>query len=1364
MFERRSLVLALMPVFTLALATSLVAQDTAKLSTVKLGTEAARLATFDDGSGDVHFALSLTPQVAPDASQKNDVVILFDTSASQSGLYRDDAVEAMNAMIRGLGKNDRVKLMAVDVKAVQLTPGFVQVDSADLKQAIMKLMARTPLGATDMEGGLRTAANAFEPGTSARSVVYFGDGMSKANLLTTDSFDKLSSDLAIAHISVSSMVIGQERNATMLAALAKQTGGNIVIDSDEAGASDAAGASLAQTVHGNVVWPVKSSLPAEMVEAYPASIPPLRLDRDSIVIGRMKPAASANIAMEGELNGKPVSLKWTVKPDASSPDFSFLTKMVVAAKPDGGASLPTLGSAGLREAASTAFATADQMVKLGHQAMASGNYDGAAKVAEAALVADPGNPGAKSLLAAAQKAKKSASAVRPAAATEDDDLTLTAADDGGAAGSLLDEVLAEGDGDRFLRTVESDRAVMAGRLKAEVENNLREARDSMGDNPEGAEQMLKLALQRIEEATDIDASTRKQLRDQLESAIREAKRVGVDFIERKRVAEEQRASALERERLNRELVLKEQRITQIMDRFDALMDERRFDIADFEVIPEINNLAPDTVLAAAATYGGRFQINAHKMHELAARRDRGFVDAMYQVELSQIPFPDEPPIVYPSAEKWEQITISRKKYAQVDLAKPGGSEERIFKALNENTQLDFVETPLTEVITYLQDLHGIPIVLMSKKLEEAGVPIDTPVTKNLSGISLRSTLRLLLSELELTYVVRDEVLQITTPEDAESQLITKVYPVGDLVLPIGINTNLFGLGGQGGINGGGGGQGGFGGGLGGGGGGFGGGGGGGGFGGGGGGGIFAVEDDLSLGTKTSASAPAAPASQAPAIQLGDATEVRRPQASAKVAAGKVIKVTIPTGRTSAEAWDGFFASQKQALASIANDEKRSVALRADVRETVRVLMHEKKYEDVNAVLHAAMRHGMTESWMYEALGLSLQAAQASPDEIERALMSAVDFAETEDQMLFVAAYLSKAGLHQRALQVFRQVGTANPNRAEAYVQGLAIAQRINDRSAIQWACVGILSHAWPKELQAVSENAYRVGKATYEQLIREKKMEEAKAFDLAVRQANSRDAVVVVSWTGDADIDISVQEPAGTVCSLTSPRSTSGGVLTSDAATVATDPLASSEMKEVYVCSEGFSGEYRVMVRSIYGRPTSGKVTVDIYTNYGTDKQTRKRKQIDMGEKNALVIFEVKDGRRKDALPEAQVQNIARVQNAVNRAILAQQLSNLDDSQAARDFAESVALAERLGLRAFRRGGVGYRPVIISLPEGANFNSNAVISADRRYVRVSPSPTFSQVTEVSTFNFVTGDSETDGGGAGGGAGGGNGFGGGGVGF
>jgi hypothetical protein len=93
-------------------------------------------------------------------------------------------------------------------------------------------------------------------------------------------------------------------------------------------------------------------------------------------------------------------------------------------------------------------------------------------------------------------------------------------------------------------------------------------------------------------------------------------------------------------------------------------------------------------------------------------------------------------------------------------------------------------------------------------MEAVGIGPDVPVTRNLSGVSLRSALRLMLKDLELTYVIRDEVLLITTPEEAIAQLATRVYPVADLVLPIdnGVGSNPFmlggGLGGRGGFGGG----------------------------------------------------------------------------------------------------------------------------------------------------------------------------------------------------------------------------------------------------------------------------------------------------------------------------------------------------------------------------------------------------------------------------------------------------------------------------------------------------------------------------------------------------------------------------------
>ena len=115
------------------------------------------------------------------------------------------------------------------------------------------------------------------------------------------------------------------------------------------------------------------------------------------------------------------------------------------------------------------------------------------------------------------------------------------------------------------------------------------------------------------------------------------------------------------------------------------------------------------------------------------------------------------------------------------------AERKIREALNQPTQIEFVETPLKDVIDYLKDLHHIEIQLDTSALKEAGVDEAAPVTKNLKGLTLRSALKLMLDELQLKWVIHNEVLLVTTPAKAESDeyMVTKVYPVNDLVLPVG---------------------------------------------------------------------------------------------------------------------------------------------------------------------------------------------------------------------------------------------------------------------------------------------------------------------------------------------------------------------------------------------------------------------------------------------------------------------------------------------------------------------------------------------------------------------------------------------------
>ena len=113
------------------------------------------------------------------------------------------------------------------------------------------------------------------------------------------------------------------------------------------------------------------------------------------------------------------------------------------------------------------------------------------------------------------------------------------------------------------------------------------------------------------------------------------------------------------------------------------------------------------------------------------------------------------------------------------------SERKIAEALASPTTLEFIETSLEDVVDYLKDLHRIEIQLDKKALDDVGIGAGTPITRNLKGVSLRSGLRLLLRDLDLTYVVQDEVLLITTPEQAECRLDVRLYPVSDLIRRLG---------------------------------------------------------------------------------------------------------------------------------------------------------------------------------------------------------------------------------------------------------------------------------------------------------------------------------------------------------------------------------------------------------------------------------------------------------------------------------------------------------------------------------------------------------------------------------------------------
>jgi hypothetical protein len=258
-----------------------------------------------------------------------------------------------------------------------------------------------------------------------------------------------------------------------------------------------------------------------------------------------------------------------------------------------------------------------------------------------------------------------------------------------------------------------------------------------------------------------------------------------------------------------------------------------------------------------------------------------------------------------------------------------------------------------------------------------------------------------------------------------------------------------------------------------------------------------------------------------------------------------------------------------------------------------------------------------------------------------------------------------------------------------------------------------------------------------------------------LENALSRDVVIEVTWTGDADVDLIVEEPGGTVCSLQQARTTGGGVCTGDIASQDTGDK-SQALSEKYLNAQAFPGTYRARLRKIYGDVVAGKVIVDVYKHRGTEREMHERQHIKVNDdSDAMIVFELEDGRRLQSLQAQQVEVALQRQQAISQSVLAQRMGDFSDPRIApiRGPGGNLGVGRGLGLNG-QIGAVGYQPVIITLPQGAQMTAQAVVSADRRYVRITPAPSFTSIGNVQNFEFST--QVQSGGGGGGGFGGGGG--------
>ncbi len=130
---------------------------------------------------------------------------------------------------------------------------------------------------------------------------------------------------------------------------------------------------------------------------------------------------------------------------------------------------------------------------------------------------------------------------------------------------------------------------------------------------------------------------------------------------------------------------------------------------------------------------------------------------------------------------WAQKSAKRLKPAL------SPAEMKLIQALNAPIPAEFKAARLQDAIDYISQKTGQPIFLDKAMLDEAGTNYDTPVSFFArSPVTTRAVLRSVLSQANLTYVVRDGVIQVATPQRAKDMMVTKAYYVGDLIAASGL--------------------------------------------------------------------------------------------------------------------------------------------------------------------------------------------------------------------------------------------------------------------------------------------------------------------------------------------------------------------------------------------------------------------------------------------------------------------------------------------------------------------------------------------------------------------------------------------------
>jgi len=325
--------------------------------------------------------------------------------------------------------------------------------------------------------------------------------------------------------------------------------------------------------------------------------------------------------------------------------------------------------------------------------------------------------------------------------------------------------------------------MLARQISAQVAEKEYAARVLQTSDPQAARRTWDEARE-IVERSGLPTETRTILLRRVTRGLTEldafvaANRPQIELIQSNQAVQE----SIDRERTHKVEV--QQELAYLVDEFNQLMEERRFAEAEL-VARRAAELNPDELVVLQLQQQAKFSRTLANEMDLRERKADGFYAALDSVGRASTPFDDRFPIVFPDAKTWEDMTGRRRRLLEEQGSVFSEKESEIQRRLDTPVSLKFRDAPLSAVMENLGRIAQVNVHLDPRGLAEEGVTTDTPITIDLANeISLKSALNLILQPLRLSYVVKNEVLEITSEQLRDGEVYPMTYNVADLVTPI----------------------------------------------------------------------------------------------------------------------------------------------------------------------------------------------------------------------------------------------------------------------------------------------------------------------------------------------------------------------------------------------------------------------------------------------------------------------------------------------------------------------------------------------------------------------------------------------------